>query len=56
VEEVGMRAGLPLSASVGAAFFPEDASDAEGLLAAAAERLRLVRSLAKGNADDLSGT
>lgn len=56
VEEVGMRAGLPLSASVGAAFFPEDASDAEGLLAAAAERLRLVRSLAKGNADELSGT
>jgi diguanylate cyclase (GGDEF)-like protein len=56
VEEAGMRSGLPLSASVGAAFFPQDASDAEGLLAAAAEGLRLVRRRAPGSPDEVSGT
>ena len=55
VEEVGMRAGLPLSARVGAAFFPLDASDAEGLLAAAGERLRSVRGPAGGGEDGVSG-
>ncbi|MBZ5618348.1 MAG: diguanylate cyclase [Acidobacteriia bacterium] len=54
VEELGLRAGLPLSASVGAAFFPKDASDAEGLLATAAERLRLVWRGAHGDADGVS--
>ena len=44
VEEVGFVTGLPLSISQGAAFFPHDATDAEGLLAIAAERLRLSKS------------
>ena len=48
VEEVGFSAGLPLAAGVGAAFFPEDAPDAEGLLAAAAERLQEARRVAPG--------
>jgi diguanylate cyclase (GGDEF)-like protein len=39
VEEIGVSAGLPLFATVGAAFFPEDGSDAEDLLAAAGQRL-----------------
>jgi GGDEF domain-containing protein len=39
VEEAGVDAGLPLSAAMGAAFFPSDASDAEGLLSAASENL-----------------
>jgi diguanylate cyclase (GGDEF)-like protein len=40
VDEVGMAVGLPLSARLGAAFFPEDARDAEGLLAAAERSAR----------------
>jgi diguanylate cyclase (GGDEF)-like protein len=51
VEEVGFRIGLPLSAAIGAAFFPLDASDGEGLLAAAAEGLRLVRRQYPGTTD-----
>lgn len=38
VEESGVSAGLPLYASVGAAFFPDDGSDAEDLLAIASKR------------------
>jgi len=43
VAAVGMRAGLPLSARLGAAFYPAGGSDAEGLLASAAEELRAGR-------------
>jgi len=45
-EETGLRIGLPLSVRVGAAFFPQDSADAEGLLAAAAEGVRLARAAA----------
>jgi GGDEF domain-containing protein len=34
----GTAAGLPLAARIGAAFFPADSADAEGLLATAAQR------------------
>ena len=43
VEETGVNAGLPLFAAVGAAFFPEDGTDAEDLLAAAAQEVTRVR-------------
>jgi diguanylate cyclase (GGDEF)-like protein len=43
VEEIAVSAGLPLFATVGAAFFPEDGTDAEDLLAAAGQRLILAR-------------
>ncbi len=51
VEEAGAAAGLPLRAGVGAAFFPEDGSDTEGLLAAAAERLPRAECGAPGGED-----
>jgi diguanylate cyclase (GGDEF)-like protein len=43
VEETGSSAGLPLFASVGAAFYPADGTDAEDLLAVAAQKLNLAR-------------
>jgi diguanylate cyclase (GGDEF)-like protein len=46
VEEAGANAGLPLFAAVGAAYFPEDGTDAEDLLAAAAQRVILAKQLA----------
>ena len=48
VEEIGLSAGLPLSAACGAAFFPGDGADAEDLLAAAAQRLYLARKVSSG--------
>ena len=45
VEEAGMSAGLPLFVAIGAAFFPQDGTDAEDLLAAAAEQVTLARQL-----------
>ncbi len=41
VEDAGVNAGLPLFAVVGAAFFPDDGTDAEDLLACASNRSRL---------------
>lgn len=43
VEEIGVSAGLPLFATVGAAFYPENGTDAEDLLAAAARQLTAAR-------------
>lgn len=43
VEKVGFQTGLPLSITAGAAFFPDEASEPEGLLAAAEARLHLRR-------------
>ncbi|HYW42573.1 MAG TPA: diguanylate cyclase [Bryobacteraceae bacterium] len=54
VEEAGRNAGLPLFARVGAAFFPEDGSDAEDLLAAAANKLQLAKRVAPGTAHGLA--
>ena len=43
VEEVGFLTGLPLSVGIGAAFYPKDAPDTEGLLTVASERLNQAR-------------
>jgi GGDEF domain-containing protein len=51
VEAAGMTAGLPLAARIGASFFPGDGADAEGLLAAAAERWRAARPETSGCGD-----
>jgi len=43
VEQVGFQTGLPLSITAGAAFFPEEATNSEGLLSAAEARLHRRR-------------
>jgi diguanylate cyclase (GGDEF)-like protein len=48
VEETGLSAGLPLFATVGAAFFPEDGRDTEDLLAESARRLNLAKQFEHG--------
>ena len=42
VKEIGIAAGWALAASIGAAFYPEDAADADGLLVAAAKHAHIL--------------
>jgi diguanylate cyclase (GGDEF)-like protein len=48
VEDVGLSAGLPLFATVGAAFYPQDGRDADDLLAESARRLNEAKRVHAG--------
>ena len=48
VEEAGLNAGLPLLATVSAAFYPEDGRDTEDLLAESARILNLAKRVNSG--------